>query len=1250
MILKRIIFLFFAFCAFTVQAQTVKVDWNKEATDSLLPACTAVVDLPADYAAFNYSAHIEYPEYRKMDKAEVLRYKLELEYPSLGEQPLIECFVGIQAKQPQLDIFVQPVVKRNGCYYALESGKIVVDKIISNKPAKVATRNSVERYAQNSVLSQGRWVRISVKENGVHKITFDELKKMGFSNPDKVALFGYGGNILPESKIENLIDDLCEIPLWRENGYVLFYAKGLIKWEYNSGRFMHSQNVYSLDACYFLTELEDAPKVFATETYTDTLLASPEPVTDYPDYALYEKEEKSLCLYGRTLVDKYDYTFGRTKRYEFATNGAVLGNTILEVSFASSAEQISHVSICVDADTVGILSVSARASNDFGKISEGRFSVDNMLGDKTVVSLSHSVADNAVAGYLDFIRLNFVRHLALYGSQTAFRGKNISSGFNKFLIDNSNSNVRVWSVGDLCDIKEVAGELDGDVYSVLAPSSVYDELVAVDVKGKFPSVNVLGEIPNQNLHATGQTDMVIIIPSNGHFQEVAERLADAHRNMDSLSVVIVTAQQVYNEFSSGTPDVTAYRRFMKMLYDRATTAEEAPKYLLLLGDAYSDNRLITTPGRSQDDYLLSFESVNSVNAVRSYVHEDYLGFLDDGEGNSLLRNKVDIGVGRIPVVSVVEAKNVVEKTIRYMNNTEAGVWQNVITVLGDDGDKSIPNQHMKDAEGIAAIVAENYPSYMIDRIYWDDYVAEKVATGNRYPEVTKVIQDRLEKGSFLVNYSGHGGPNQLSHEFSWTSLNVSELTSPRLPFWVMASCDIAQFDLGDNSIGELTLKHPTSGGVGVFTSTRTVLQRYNAILNKAFTKELFSPLLTGETIAVGDAVRRAKCAVIEANSDLSENKLQYVLLGDPALRLKYPKYRLRVTEVNGMAAVDTFQVQAGGHLKVSGVVESLLGDTIKDFTGFVYSNLFDGAELVTTRNNTGLGGFKYTAYKKNIFSGSDSIVNGCFTMSMPIPMDISYSDAMGHLNLFALDTAFQYSAHGHFDNLVFNGTASETLDDGKGPEIRAYLNTPSFVDGDKVNDTPCLWLELYDINGINTIGNSIGHDIVAVVDNDPRYTYNLNSVYQPVVGDFTRGTVVFPIDKLEEGEHSLMVRAWDYYNNSSVVNITFVVEQGVAPEISSIAVSPSPVVSGTEAKFYISHNRPQSTLNVNLEIYNIHGQLLWRNAETGVSDGLVYECSWNGSGQAGQPLGAGVYVARISIATGDASVVKGTKFLVIDNK
>ena len=1247
--LKRIIFSLFLLCHIAVQAQTITVDWNGHASDSLLPSCTAVIDLPDNYTGYSYSVHIEYPEYRKMGKAEAARYGLATKYPDLTEHLLIESFIGIQAKRPQLDIAVKPVIKRGGVYYRLESCKLVVEKTPLEKPAKAAARNAVERYAPNSVLAEGRWVRIAVKDNGVHKITEEELKKMGFASPGKVRLYGYGGNILAESNIESLPDDLHEVPLWRENGYVLFYAKGTTKWEYNSGRFTHSQNVYSNNACYFLTESEEAPMEFAKESLPDSLVSGEEPVSEFTDYALYEKEEKSLCSYGRVLVDKYEYTLGRTRRYEIATPGAVGGTPIIEVSFASSAEETSEVNIHVNDINAGTLAITQRSSSDLGRIAEGRFMVNGTLTDKTVITLSHKVPGSTITGYLDFIRLSYNRKLALYGSQTTFRGKSLNGGYARFLISGCNPDVKVWSINN-GDVKEFAGVFDGGTYSVIAPAGTNSDLVAVNVKGTFPSVSVIGETGNQNLHSITQADMVIIVPTNGLFTNTAERLAEAHRTMDSLSVVVIKAQEIYNEFSSGTPDVTAYRRFMKMLYDRAETAADAPKYLLLFGDACYDNRFITMPERNQEDYLLCFESVNSVNAVRSYVHEDYMGLLDDGEGNNLLRNKVDIGVGRIPVTSLVEANSIVDKIIMYMKNSEAGAWQNVIALLGDDGDKSIPNQHMKDAESVAGIISEKYPSYIIDRIYWDDFVAEKSATGNRYPQVTEAIKERLEKGALIVNYSGHGGPNQLSHEMSWKAQDMSELKSPRLPLWIMASCDIAPFDLSDNSIGELALKNPAGGGVSVFTSTRTVLQRYNAILNRAFSDILLSPAANGKPIAIGDAVRIAKCSVIEANSDLSENKLQYVLLGDPALKLKYQEFRINVSLINGSEATGTFQVQAGGKLEIEGYIASHTGDTIKDFTGVLYSNLFDGAEDVSTRNNTNLGSFTYTAYNKNIYSGCDSVINGRFTISMPIPMDISYSEAMGHLNLFALDSALQHSAQGHYNNLIFNGTASDTENDGKGPEIKAYLNSTSFVDGDKVNATPCLLVELHDINGINTVGTGIGHDITAIIDGNAKYTYNLNSVFKPVVGDFTRGTIMFPLDRLEEGEHTLMVRAWDFYNNSSTTTITFVVEPDMAPEISSIEINPSPVVAGCEIKFHIYHNRPQSEIDVTVEIYNIHGQLLWRKAEKSVADGLVHTCSWNGSGQAGQPLPTGVYVARISMATDGEQVVKGAKFLVTGNK
>ena len=1242
--IKRAILSILLFSPLWLQAQFISVDWHASRGDSLLPVCASVVDLPDDYRSYAYSAHIEYPEYKKMTAEEIARYQLKTKYRNLPSVPEIECHIGVQAKQPQLDVVFLPVVIRGGEYYRLNSYKLVVDKVADTMRKAQATRQAGERYAQASMLAEGRWVRISVKENGIHKITDAELKNMGFQNPAKVRLFGYGGHILPETGIENLPDDLQEVPLWRENGFLLFYAKGVVKWTYQNGRFVHERNVYSDYGCYFLTE-GGSPMTFPSQKIEEKTTSV---ITEYPDYVVIDNDKKSHCQYGRVLVDDYDYTFGRSVNYKLPITGVTKSSGLLDVSFATNGLAKSNVSVSVGGKVVNNFTVNTNSSGEVGKLVNKSLNLTGGISDNVVVNISQQVENNSVDGYLDYIRLNYIRKLALRGSQTVFRVA-ASDRYVTFEIDGCTKSTRVWDISSAVP-RELKGVLSGNRYSVVAESGYLKEYIAVDVNGQFPSVEVLGDVANQNLHAIGQADMVIIIPSNGVMRSAAEKLAEAHRSMDGISVEVVVAQQVYNEFSSGTPDVTAYRRFMKMLYDRAATHDDAPKYLLMFGDSWYDNRLITFPNLKQDDYLLCYESENSVNAVYSYVFEDYMGLLDDGEGGNHKRDKVDVGVGRIPVTSPTVANAVVDKIISYMSNDNAGAWQNVVAILGDDGDIDIPNQHMIDAEGIANIMNEHYPSFVVERIYWDNFVAEKSATGLRYPEVTKAIKKRLDNGALVVNYSGHGSTNLFSHEMSWKASDMAELKSPCLPFWVTASCDIGPFDKGENSIGETALVNAKGGAVGLFTTTRTVLQTYNAILNKEFMKVLLSPVNGGDAVAVGDAVRIAKCNVITNNSDMSENKLQYVLLGDPALRLKLPEYRIQVDKVNGLEAGSPVQASAGGIVTLEGCVVTCDGAPVNDFKGMLYATMFDCIENVQTLNNAGLGVFEYTAHDKMLFSGNDSVRNGRFEIKIPVPMDISYDNESGLFNLFAVDSAKVRSAQGHFDDFTVGGTASEMNDDGRGPEIKIYLNTPSFINGDKVNSTPCLWVELYDENGINTVGSSIGHDIVAIVDNSPLHTYNLNSLYTSVAGDYRRGTIMLPLNALEAGEHTLMLRAWDLYNNSSVAQITFVVDPEMLPEIMDIKVVGTPILSGGNSEFVLVHNRPQSEIEVVVELFTLQGQTIWKEVEKVVCEGMEYRYSWDRIARGTHSLSTGVYILRGYIVSDNGmSEPRSRKIVVINN-
>ena len=177
--------------------------------------------------------------------------------------------------------------------------------------------------------------------------------------------------------------------------------------------------------------------------------------------------------------------------------------------------------------------------------------------------------------------------------------------------------------------------------------------------------------------------MVIIIPTNQQVVSEAERIKAWHEEHDGLRVRIVPADELYNEFSSGTPDATAYRRYMKMLYDRADTEQDQPRYLLLFGDGAWDNRMLCADwdDYDQDDFLLCFESENSFSHVNCYVSDDFFCLLDDEEviqESSSYKGKPDVAVGRYPARTLDQAKVLVDKTLDYAANEFAGPWQNVI--------------------------------------------------------------------------------------------------------------------------------------------------------------------------------------------------------------------------------------------------------------------------------------------------------------------------------------------------------------------------------------------------------------------------------------------------------------------------------------------------------------------------------------------------------------------------------------------
>ena len=759
----------------------------------------------------------------------------------------------------------------------------------------------------------------------------------------------------------------------------------------------------------------------------------------------------------------------------------------------------------------------------------------------------------------------------------------------------------------------------------------------------LPTPKYVYRITNQDRHADTQADMVIIIPTSQQVASEAQRLKELHETKDGLRVNIVPADELFNEFSSGTPDANAYRRYMKMLYDRATTEAEMPRYLLLFGDGAWDNRLLTGGWHSlsADDLLLCYESENSISATDSYVTDDYYCMLDDGEGGNLTKSdKPDVGVGRLPARTAAQAQIMVDKIVSYANNEQAGNWQNVLCFMGDDGNGNV---HMREADEAAKIVEANYAGFNVKRIFWDAYTRKATATGYYYPDVENLIRKQMESGALIMDYCGHGAAYSISHEKVLLLADFARHTSLRLPLWVTASCDIMPYDSQEDNIGETSMLNENGGCIAFYGTTRTVYTGANKDMNCGFIKHVLDTP-DGRRNTLGDAVRLTKSEVW-GSGYTAYNKLHYTLLGDPAMTLATPTQQVVIDSINGQSlTAGTVRLGVGTSVTVRGHVE---GDA--DFDGVVHLTLKDVEETVTCRlNNQGTDGaetaYQFTDRLTTLFSGSDSIHAGSFTMTFALPVDVSYSDSTDLLIAYALSSDKQKEAHGQNGRM----TVSESEDlsnDAVGPSIYCYLNSSSFTNGGNVNSTPYFYAELSDKDGINAAGSGLGHDLELVIDGKRESTYILNDYFTYDFGDYRRGSVGFSIPELAEGSHSLTFRAWDMLNNSSLSELAFNVVKGMTPQCFGLDCTRNPATTSTS--FIVSHDRAGSNIDIVLQVFDMSGRQLWEHAESGVSATGTYTLNWDLTVDGGRRLHTGVYLYRVLIGDGGSMETSEAKKLIV---
>jgi len=1158
--------------------------------DTLLPHFTYAYDLGRNYADSTYTVSIDYPEFIPMTANDIQRYHA-ITTDTLPAMPLVQSDICVVRKRGQLDLSFVPLVFRDGKYQKLVSFKLTIKGKALPQRLKTARKAgpSSSRYASHSVLSSGSWAKIRVKESGVYEITESLIKQAGFTDLSKIKVFGYGGALQPEKLTGDYLsstDDLKEVSTCFFGGKRLFYAQGPVTWSTNAAR---TRNPYSDYGYYFLTENDDEPSVIDSVTFLSSFYPAGE---DYN--TLYEVDDYAWFHGGRNLYDSKVLSVGKANNYTLEGTGTSPNGVVRVVLSAYSSTQSSIASIAVNDSVVGTMTVSKSSSDyDKGNSNAKTFTVANLTSTNTITITQSSGGD---------MRLDYI----------AIRSKEARP----------------------------------------APSFGTEN---------FPEPEYVYRITNQDLHADSALDMVIVIPTSQKFRNQAERLKALHEQYDNLRVRIVPADEVFNEFSSGTPDATAYRRYMKMLYDRAESDGDMPRYLLLFGDGAWDNRMHTTEWRDYDpdDYLLCFESENSFSQVNCYVSDDYYCLLDDGEviyGTSY-NGKPDVAVGRLTARNAEQAEILVDKIEAYLANKQVGSWKNTVVLMGDDGNE---NAHMKAADEVAAVVEELQPAMDVKRIMWDAYSRSTSATGFSYPDVEKLVKKYMNNGALVFNYNGHGKENQLSHENVVSINDFEENTCSRLPLWVTASCDITPFDAQSENIGEEAMYNKNGGAIAFYGTTRTVYTSSNKTMNKAFTKHLFSKV-DGKRVSIGEAVRLAKVEIVSPKdsktdaTDYTANKLHYVLLGDPALTLAYPETGVVIDSINGVdvSTGNTLTLKAGSVVKVSGriVADSSLSS---DFSGTLTATIYDTRKKIVCRlNNTSSSDGSSTAYVYNdyqdvVFNGSDSVRKGLFAFSFVVPKDISYSDGCGRMIIYAVNNDKSIEVSGETENIILGGS-SDFKRDSVGPSIYCYLNSSSFTNGGNVNTTPYFFAEINDEDGINASGGGIGHDLQLTIDGEMAKTYVLNDYFAFDFGSYTRGTVGYSLPALDLGMHKLKFRAWDVLNNSSTVELSFNVVEGIAPDLVEIDCTKNPATTSTS--FRIVHDRMGSTVNAVVDVFDMSGRKLWSHSETDTPSDNTMTIDWDLTTSNGHRLGTGVYLYRINLSCdGGSGSSKTKKLIVLSNK
>ncbi len=1102
-------------------------------------------------------------------------------------------------------------------------------------------------FKPSSVLANGTIHKISVDKPGVYKVDHafikDKLKlDPAQIDPSRIGVFGNGGGRIPQRNATLRIDDLEQTATWgvglddgafNTGDYLLWYAEGPDKWYYDTltGNYNMDKNIYDELNHYYI--IINGPVRKSMGTRGNTALG------DYVSETsrVYQRlEDEKVNLLGRfrppgsgqewygdemAVVKQLDYT----NRFTF-TDLVHTDSVNFKVRFAVRSSELTRFYVQFDQKEVNRTIGSVALGNyeaDFANdaILQGDFIPGSPL-QQLRVRFPDANGINSRA-WVDYIQLNhWNKNIYRPGKPVYVRDpRALYTGIPTYSIEGLPAGGIIWDITDpLLPVQQQFSHGTKSTFSIAASGKIPMEYIAFD-----PALDVLtpmytGEVKNQNLHSIQGADLLIVYYDE--FESAAQTLAAHRRDFSLLDVVALPVSQVFEEFGGGSRDPSAIRDLARMIYTR----DPGFRYLLLMGDATYDylNRVKELP---YHNFIPAFETEESLDPIRSFPSDDYFALLDDNEGQNLI-GAIDIAVGRLPVATLAEANALVQKIIHYDRNpVTLQDWRLRAVMVADDEDG---NTHINQAEGLAVRKALDHPVMNIQKIYLDAYPQETTPGGDRYPAVNEALDLAINKGALTVTYMGHGGQN------GWTQervLGINQCQSyanlNNMPLFITATCSFAGYDEPSfKTAGEHLLTNPDGGAIGLMTTVRAVYSGSNERLTRAVLNRIYKEDAPGEHASIAEILRRAKND--NALDTLDNNARKFTLLGDPSMKLAIPRYDIAVTEIKGQAVdvnmPDT--IRALEKASFAGIIQNDQGQILTSFNGKLFVTVFDKVQVRKTLANDPTSSVRtFVTQTRQLFKGIASVVNGHWYVEFVLPKDIDFSYGAGKLSLYAHDG--NTDASGYFDGFLIGGVSEEGLADDQPPVVELYMNNNQFVSGGMTDRNPDIYIVLSDDNGINVSGTSVGHDIEAILDNDDRNSLILNDFYQAFLDDYTGGEVRYPLRNLTPGRHTLKVQAWDLANNPGEAYLEFVVVDQDGPILDLLPNYPNPFSDFTHFQF--EHNRPNTLMDVQIEVFTVSGQRVRTMEEKGfVSGGYrVADLRWNGESDTGSPLGSGIYIFKV---------------------